>query len=205
MNNRILGCLIAGALATALALGSPAFARGGGGLVAVAAAGMVEAWEAVWAAAGMLEVWEVAWAAACTEEAWEAAWQVACTAEAGAAACMPGGMHPGGMGGGASFAAIGGGPHFAAMGGGARFGGAHFVGAPFAHGGFGPRFSRFGFHGRGRFHHLVTVARSAEEIPVAPAAVPAAEPQFKQAPVATARGRRINLMQKVRDWLRRAA
>ncbi len=64
-----------------------------------------------------------------------------------------GGMHPGGMAGRASFAAIGGGPHFAAIGGGARFGGAHFVGAPFAHGGFGPRFSRFGFHGRGRFHH----------------------------------------------------
>lgn len=52
---------------------------------------------------------------------------------------------------------------------------------------------------------LVTVAPAAEEIPAAPAAVSAVEPQFKHAPVATARGRRINLMQKVRDWLRRAA
>ena len=58
-----------------------------------------------------------------------------------------GGMHPGRIGGGASFAAMGG-PHFAAMGVGPHFGGARFV-----HGGFGPRFSRFGFHGRGRFHH----------------------------------------------------
>ena len=64
------------------------------------------------------------------------------------------GMHPGGMGGRASFAAIGGGPRFAAIGAGPHFGGARFAGAPFIHGGFGPRFSHFGFHGRGRFHHF---------------------------------------------------
>ena len=31
MNNKLLSCLIAGALSTALALSPPAFARGGGG------------------------------------------------------------------------------------------------------------------------------------------------------------------------------
>jgi hypothetical protein len=69
------------------------------------------------------------------------------------AAGMAGGMHPGGTGGGASFAAIGGGSHFAGTGAGPHFGGARFAGAPFAHGGVGPRFSRFGFHDRDRFHH----------------------------------------------------
>jgi hypothetical protein len=64
-----------------------------------------------------------------------------------------GGMHAGGIAGRASFAAIGGGPHFAGMGVGPHFSGTRFAGAPVAHGAFGPRFSRFGFHGRGRFHH----------------------------------------------------
>ncbi len=45
-------------------------------------------------------------------------------------------------------------------------------------------------------------APSAEEI----RAVSATEPQSdNDATVATARGRRINLVQKMRDWLRRAA
>ena len=35
MNNKLLNCLIAGAIAATLALASPAFARGGGGGAAV--------------------------------------------------------------------------------------------------------------------------------------------------------------------------
>jgi hypothetical protein len=53
-------------------------------------------------------------------------------------------MHGGGWGGGM---------HFGGMNGGAHFSGGHFAGARFAHAGFSPRFSRFGFHDRGRFHH----------------------------------------------------
>jgi 8-oxo-dGTP diphosphatase len=47
----------------------------------------------------------------------------------------------------------------------------------------------------------VTVAPQAEEIPAAPAD----EPQLDHVTVATAQRRRITLVQKVRDWLRRAA
>jgi len=46
--------------------------------------------------------------------------------------------------------------HFGGMGGGMHFGGARFAGSPFAHAGFSPRFSRFGFHNgfhRPFFHH----------------------------------------------------
>ena len=49
-------------------------------------------------------------------------------------------------------------------------------------------------------------APSAEEMPAATTAAPAVEPPFADhAPAATAHVRRINLVQKVRDWLRRAA
>jgi len=116
MNNRVLGCLIAGALATAVALAPPAFARGGGGGGGGGHGG------------GM--------------------------GGGGHGGGIGGGMHGGGMVGGMHAGGMmGGGAHFAAMGAGPHFGGAHFAGAPFAHGGFSPRFSRFGFHDRGRFHH----------------------------------------------------
>jgi 8-oxo-dGTP diphosphatase len=50
------------------------------------------------------------------------------------------------------------------------------------------------------------VAPSAEEIPAAATAVPAMEPQSgNHATAATTQVRRINLVQKMREWLRRAA
>jgi 8-oxo-dGTP diphosphatase len=50
------------------------------------------------------------------------------------------------------------------------------------------------------------VAPSAEEIPAAATAVPAVEPQSgKHATATTTQVRRINLVQKMREWLRRAA
>lgn len=53
---------------------------------------------------------------------------------------------------------------------------------------------------------LVVAAPSAEEIPAAAPAMPAMEPQCGNSETAaTARGGRVNLVQKVRDWLRRAA
>jgi hypothetical protein len=109
MNNKVLSCLVAGAVNAALALASPALARGGGG-------------------GGM---------------------------GGGHGGGMGGGMHAGGMGGGMHVGGMGGGMHFGAISGGAHFSGGHFAGAPFAHAGFSPRFSSFGFRGRGHFigHH----------------------------------------------------
>ena len=72
MNNKLLNCLTAGALVAALALASPALARGGGG--GGGGGGMV--------------------VAACM------AVEVACISAAWAAVCGGGGMHFGGMGGG---------------------------------------------------------------------------------------------------------
>jgi hypothetical protein len=103
--NKLLGCLVAGALATTLALASPALARGGGG-----------------------------------------------GGGGGHGGGMGGGMH-GGMGGGMHVGGMGGGMHVGGMGGAMHFGGGRFAGAPFAHGGFSPRFSRFAFHGNNRFFH----------------------------------------------------
>jgi hypothetical protein len=58
-----------------------------------------------------------------------------------------------GMGGGMHAGAMGGGMHFGGMNGGAHFSGGRFAGAHFAHAGFSPRFSSFGFRGRGHFFH----------------------------------------------------
>lgn len=62
-------------------------------------------------------------------------------------------MHAGAIAGGRSFGGWGGGMHVGGWSGGPHFSGGRFVGAPFAHAGFSPRFSRFAFHDRGRFHH----------------------------------------------------
>lgn len=51
----------------------------------------------------------------------------------------------------------------------------------------------------------VTVALPVQEIQAVPEAAPAAEAQFDRVPVAAALRRRTTLVQKVRDWLRRAA
>ena len=96
MNNKLLNCLIAGALSTTLAVASPAFARGGGG--------------------GM------------------------------------GGGHFGSMGAGAHVSGMSGSMHVGAIGGATHFSGSRFAGAPVAHAGFSPRFSRFAFRDH-RFHH----------------------------------------------------
>lgn len=115
MNNRVLSCLIAGALAAALALASPALAAGRGGSMGGGGMG-----------GGSMG--------------------------GGRGAVMGGGMG-GGMASGPHFSAMSGGPHVSAMSGGPQFSGGRFAGAPFAHRGFSPRFSRFAFHDRGRFHH----------------------------------------------------
>ena len=62
-------------------------------------------------------------------------------------------MHAGGWGGGMHAGGWGGGMHTGGWGGGAHFSGGHFAGARFAHAAFSPRFSSFGFRGRGHFIH----------------------------------------------------
>jgi hypothetical protein len=96
MNNKLLNCLIAGALSTTLAIASPAFARGGGGM---------------------------------------------------------GGGHFGSMGAGVHVSGMSGSMHVGAMGGAPHFSGSHFAGAPVAHAGFSPRFSRFAFRDHRFFRH----------------------------------------------------
>jgi hypothetical protein len=83
MNNKLLSCLIAGALSATLALAPPAFARGGGGGGGGHGGGMGGGMHAGGMGGGM---------------------------HGGG---MGGGMHGGGMGGGMHFAAMGGGAHFA--------------------------------------------------------------------------------------------
>jgi hypothetical protein len=125
MNNRVLGCLIAGALATAVALASPAFARGGGGGGGghgggMGGGGMGGGGHGGGMGGGMH------------------------------GGSMGGGMHAGGMGGGAHFAAMGGGPHF----GGAHFAGAPFAHGGFSARSSRFAFHDRGrFHDRDRFHH----------------------------------------------------
>src|SRR6266478_6199011 len=128
MNNRVLGCLIAGALATTLALASPVLARGGGGGGGMGGGmhggGMGGGMHGGGMGGGM---------------------------HGGG---MGGGMHGGGMGGGMRAGGMGGGMHVGGMSGGPRFsGGSRFAGARFAHAGFSPRFSNFAFRHHGRFIH----------------------------------------------------
>jgi hypothetical protein len=82
MNNKVLSCLIAGALASALALASPALARGGGGGGGGGHGGGMGGGHGGGMGGGM---------------------------HGGG---MGGGAHFGGMGGGPHFAGMGGGPHF---------------------------------------------------------------------------------------------
>jgi hypothetical protein len=82
MTHKILSCLIVGALSTALALASPAFARGGGGGGGHGGGGMGGGHGGGWGGGGM---------------------------HAGG---MGGGMHFGGMGGGPRFSGMGGGMRF---------------------------------------------------------------------------------------------
>ena len=125
MNNKLLSCLIAGALSATLALAPPAFARGGGGGGGhgggmgggMHAGGMGGGMHGGGMGGGM---------------------------HGGG---MGGGMHGGGMGGGMHFAAMGGGAHFA----GSHFAGPHFAHAgrfAFRDGRFfHHRFHRFAFFG----------------------------------------------------------
>jgi hypothetical protein len=125
MNNKFFRGLIAGALATSLALASPALARGGGGGGGGGGHGGGGGGHAGGMGGGM-------------------------HGGGGGGMHFSGG---GGMGGGAHFAAMGG-PHFSGMGG-PRFSGGNFAGARFAHAGFSPRFAfhngRFFHHRHLRF------------------------------------------------------
>jgi hypothetical protein len=158
MKNKLLNCLIVGALSTALAVASPAaFGRGGGG-----GGGGGGGHGGGMGGGGM-----------------GGGGHGGGMGGGGHFGGMGGGAHFGGMGGGARFGGMGGGARFGGMGGGARFagmgGGARFAGVPagsrfggvgraqfsggrfasarFANARFADaRFSRFGFHDRGRFH-----------------------------------------------------
>ena len=79
MNNKLLNCLIAGALGAALALASPALARGGGGMAVAVAAWW---WRHAWGGMGG-GMHSAAWAAACVPAAW--VWQAAASASEAAA------------------------------------------------------------------------------------------------------------------------
>src|SRR5713101_8750183 len=126
MNNKLLSCLIAGALATTLALASPALARGGGGGGGHGGGfggGHGGGFGGGHFGGGGMHV-----------------------------GGMGGGMHVGAMGGGMRFGGMSAGPRFS----GARFAGAPFaahaaLSPRFSHAAFSPRFSRFAFHHR--FHH----------------------------------------------------
>jgi hypothetical protein len=133
MNSKLVNGLIAGALTAALALASPAFARGGGfgGGGGFHGGGMGGGFHGGGFGGGFR------------------------------GGGFGGGMHA--MGGGARFGGMGGGPRFAAIGGGPRFAGGGFAGTRFAHAAFSPRFSgaafrgaafRHGFHGRFAHHRF---------------------------------------------------
>jgi len=125
MNNKVLSCLIAGALATTLALASPALARGGGhggGFGGGHFGGGHGGGGGHFGGGGMH------------------------FGGGGGhfAAAHFGGARWGGMGGGPRFAAAHwGGTHWSGMN----------RGMHFAHAGFSPRFSRVAFHDRGHFFH----------------------------------------------------
>ena len=128
MNNKLLSCLIAGALTTTLALASPAFGRGGGMGGGMHGGGMGGGMHSGGMGGGV---------------------------HAGG---MGGGMHVGGMGGGMRVGAMSGGMRFGGMSGGRHFSGSRFAGAPLAaHAAFSPRSSTFAFrdglHHRAFFHH----------------------------------------------------
>jgi hypothetical protein len=123
MNNKLLSCLIVGALSTTLTLAPPALAfHGGGGGGGMHGGGGGGGMHGGGGGGGM---------------------------HGG----MGGGMHAGGMGGGMHFGGMGGGARFGAMGGGMHFNGGRFAGTHFAHAGFSPRFSRFAFRDHRFFHH----------------------------------------------------
>jgi hypothetical protein len=131
MNNKLLSCLIAGALTTTLALASPAFGRGGGMGGGMHGGGMGGGMH-VGGVGGGMHVGGVG-----------------------------GGMHVGAISGGTRFGGMSAGPRFSgARFAGAPFA-AHAALSPrfshaalsprFSHAAFSPRFSRFAFHHR--FHH----------------------------------------------------
>ena len=125
MNNKVLGCLTAAALATSLALASPVLARGGGGGMGGGHGGM---------GGGGMGAGHASFAG-------------------GAVGGMSGAAHFSGMAGGPHFSGMSGGPRFSGMAGGPQFSGSRFAGVRSAHAAFSPGFSRFGFHDRGRFIH----------------------------------------------------
>jgi hypothetical protein len=128
MKNKLLNCLIAGALGTALALASPALAfRGGGGGGGMHGGGMGGGMHGGGMGGGM---------------------HVGGMGGGVHVGGMGGGMHVGGMGGGMHVGGMSRGMHFGGMSGGTHFSGSRFAGA---HAGFSPRFSRFAFHDG--FHH----------------------------------------------------
>jgi hypothetical protein len=115
MSNKVLSCVIAGALSATLALASPAFARGGGGGGGGGHGGGGMGGGGHFGGMG----------------------------GGGHFGGMAGGGHFGGVGGGGHFGGMAGGGHFGGVGGGMHFGGAHFghpgVSPRFAfhgHGGF---------------------------------------------------------------------
>ena len=128
MNSKLLNCLIAGTLATTLALASPALARGGGGGGGGGGGrggGMGGGMHAGGMGGGM---------------------------HGGGANFSGGGAHFGAMsgGGGPHFGAMGGGAQFSGR---SFVGGRSFAGTRFAHAGFSPQFSRSAFHHGHFFHH----------------------------------------------------
>jgi hypothetical protein len=124
MNNKLLKGLVAAALATTLALASPAFARGGGGGGGGGGHGGGGGGMGGGGHGGM---------------------------GGGFGGGMHGGG--GGWGGGGTHfgGGMGGGPHFGGMSG-AHFASRSFASPRFAHAGFSPRFAHAGFH-HGRFFH----------------------------------------------------
>src|SRR3981081_3628757 len=109
MNNKVLRCLMAGALSTALAVASPAFARGGGGGGMGGGGGGM--------GGGGMHAGGLGGVGGGTQ--------------AGGMGGMGGGMHAGGMAGG-HFGGMSGGARFGGMSGGPHFSGSRFASTQFA-------------------------------------------------------------------------